>query len=68
MGWYSDSIGLGSGQQHWLGQGDRRRSCDKFNGHDYDDEDWVCQWLGHSHGDVASHHEHGDGGLSGERR
>ena len=56
MGWYGDSIGHGSGQRHWLGHGDQRGSWNELNGDDHDDEDWVCQWLGHSHGDVGGGH------------
>ena len=54
MGWHGDSIGLGIGQQHWLGHRNRRRSCNKFNGDNHDDEDWVYRWLGNRHGDVAA--------------
>ena len=47
----------------WLGHRNRRGSWNEFNSDDHDDEDWVCRWLGTSHGDVAAgqEHEHGDG-------
>ena len=54
MGWHGDSIGIGSGQQHWFGHRDRRGGWNEFNGDDHDNEDWVCRWLGNSHGDLAS--------------
>ncbi len=53
MGWYGDSTGHGSGQRQWLGHGNRRGGWNEFNSDDYDDSDWLCRWLGTSHGDVA---------------
>ena len=53
MGRYCNSIGLGIGQRHWSGHGDRRGWSNELNGDNHDDEDWVCQWLGNSHGDVG---------------
>ena len=53
MGWHGNSIRHGSGQQHGLGHGDRRGSCDKFNGDDHDDQSRHRRWFGHSHGDVT---------------
>ena len=53
MGGHGDRIGLGICQRQWLGHRDRHGSWDEFNSDDHDDEDWVCRWLGTSHGDVA---------------
>ncbi len=53
MGRYGNSIGLGIGQQHGFGHGNRRGCCDKLNSDNHDDEGWVCRWLGNSHGDVS---------------
>ena len=53
MGRYGNGIGFGSGHRHWLGHGDRRGSWDEFNRDDHDVEDWVCRWLGTSHGNVG---------------
>ena len=54
MGWYSNSVGCGSNQWKWFGHRNPRGGCDKFNSDDYDDQNWVCRWLGTSHGDVTS--------------
>ena len=54
MGWHGNGIGFGNNQSEWLGHGDRCSCCDEFNGDDHDDENWVCWWLGASHGDVTS--------------
>ena len=54
MGWYGDSIRLGSGQQHRFGHRYRRGFFDELNSDDHHDEDWLCWWLGTRHGDVTS--------------
>ena len=53
MGWHGDRIRNGSNQWEWFGHGNPRGVCDKFNSDDHDEEDWVCRWLGTSHGDIA---------------
>ena len=53
MGWHGNRIGLGSNQWEWFGHRDRRGCWNKLNSDNYHDEDWVCQWLGTSHGDVG---------------
>ena len=56
MGWYGDRIGLDICQRHWFCHGDRCGCWDELNGEDHDDEDWVCRWLGTSHGDLNGGH------------